>query len=158
MPRVDLSRFEIADIRRYYDRHTPSFIRFGQGGRAGAIHRAVWGPGINTRLEAFHSVDDQIAGLTRSLLAASATPCLVDLGCGVAGSLCYLAERLPIRGTGITLSPVQVRLAAQRIRDARLSDRVTGPLDYLWGGSALQECLARGWIGYDLSVFRRIGS
>ena len=23
------------------------------------------------------------------------------------------------------------------------------------GGSALQECLAQGWIGYELSVFRR---
>ena len=30
----------------------------------------------------------------------------------------------------------------------------TGRFDYL-GGSALQECLARGWIGYDLAVFRR---
>jgi SAM-dependent methyltransferase len=28
-------------------------------------------------------------------------------------------------------------------------------LDYLLGGSALQECLANGWIGYDLTVFRR---
>jgi len=30
-------------------------------------------------------------------------------------------------------------------------------VDYLVGGSALQECLARGWIGYDFSVFRRRG-
>jgi hypothetical protein len=28
-------------------------------------------------------------------------------------------------------------------------------VDYLLGGSALQECLVRGWIGYDFSVFRR---
>jgi hypothetical protein len=27
--------------------------------------------------------------------------------------------------------------------------------DYLIGGRALQECLARGWIGYGLFVFRR---
>lgn len=119
------ARFDIGDIRRYYDRHTPSFIRFGQGGSAGAIHRAVWGPGITTRLQAFHYVDDQIAELARSLLSTSAMPHLVDLGCGVGTSLCYLAERLPIRGTGITLSPVQARLAAQRIQRARLSDRVT---------------------------------
>jgi SAM-dependent methyltransferase len=120
-----MARFDIADIRRYYDRHTRSFIRFGQGGSAGAIHRAVWGPGTNTRLQAFHYVDDQIAELARSLLATSAMLHLVDLGCGVGTSLCYLAERLPIRGTGITVSPVQARLAAERIRDGRLSDRVT---------------------------------
>jgi SAM-dependent methyltransferase len=142
-----MPHFDLAEIRRYYDRHTPSFIRFGQGGHAGAIHRAVWGPGITTRLQALHYVDDQIAELARSLRClperldgvprclperlngvpsdASAMPHLVDLGCGVGASLCYLAERLPIRGTGITVSPVQVRLAAERIRDARLSDRVT---------------------------------
>jgi hypothetical protein len=34
------------------------------------------------------------------------------------------------------------------------------PLDgtrfgHLLGGSALQTCLSRGWIGYDLALFRR---
>ena len=28
-------------------------------------------------------------------------------------------------------------------------------LDHLTGGSALQRCLDREWIGYDLAVFRR---
>jgi cyclopropane fatty-acyl-phospholipid synthase-like methyltransferase len=122
---MSAARFSIADIRHYYDRHTPAFIRFGQGGSDGAIHRAVWGPGVKSRSEAFHCVDDQIAALARSLPYAPHVRHLVDLGCGVGASLCYLAERLPIRGTGITLSPVQARLAAQRIRDARLADRVT---------------------------------
>ena len=278
-------RFDTSDIRRYYDRHTPAFLRFGQGASAGAIHRAVRGPGTTTRLQAFHYVDDRIAELVRSL--STDAPHVVDLGCGVGASLCYLAERLPIRGTGITLSPVQARLAAERIRDAELSDRIeciegdycdvparvgqadlayaiesfvhgpspdrffaecrrlvrpggllvicddvrrsttsaaagraidrfcrgwhintllhqedlralahaagfehqstvdlssaveirrardraidmlgavcgwlpygNGPFGYLFGGSALQTCLARGWVGYDLTVFRRIG-
>ena len=120
-------RFDTAEIGRYYDRHTAAFIRFGQGGGAGVIHRAVWGPGTTTRRQAFHYVDDQIAGMARSLIATSepaGAPHVVDLGCGVGASLCYLAERLPIRATGITLSPVQARLAAQRVRDAGLSGRV----------------------------------
>jgi SAM-dependent methyltransferase len=29
-------------------------------------------------------------------------------------------------------------------------------LDHLVGGRALQECLERGWIGYDVAVFRRL--
>ena len=283
-------RFNTADIGRYYDRHTPAFIRFGQGGGAGVIHRAVWGPGATTRAQAFHYVDDQIAEMVRSLmptLEASGTLHLVDLGCGVGASLCYLAEQLAVRGTGITLSPVQARLATERVHDAGLSGRVacfeadycdlpagigqadlayavesfvhgpapdrffvechrlirpggllvicddvrrsatnaaaaraidrfcrgwrintllrqdelqtmarsagfehestvdltsalelgrvrdraigllgavcgwlpfgTGRVDHLLGGAALQDCLARGWIGYDLSVFRRLG-
>jgi cyclopropane fatty-acyl-phospholipid synthase-like methyltransferase len=116
--------FQTADIRRYYDRHTRSFVRFGQGGRDGAIHRAVWGRGVTTRSAAFHYVDDRIAELTLSLRPSSGTLHLVDLGCGIGASLCYLAQRLPIRATGLTLSPVQARLANERIREAGLSDRV----------------------------------
>jgi tocopherol O-methyltransferase len=117
--------FTTAEIRRYYDRHTRSFVRFGQGGRDGAIHRAVWGAGVTSRSAAFHYVDDRIAELTRSLPASSDALHIVDLGCGIGASLCYLAERLPIRATGMTLSPVQARLANQRIHEAQLSDRVT---------------------------------
>lgn len=122
-----MPRFSVADVRRYYDRHTRSFIRFGQGGSDGAIHRAVWGSGVGTRSAAFHYVDDRIAELAGTLLTAHGRPVphLVDLGCGVGASLCYLAGRLPIRGTGITVSTVQARLAGERILQAQLADRVT---------------------------------
>jgi cyclopropane fatty-acyl-phospholipid synthase-like methyltransferase len=118
MPR----RFDAADIRSYYDRHTASFVRFGQGG--GSIHRAVWGPGTTTRDQAFHFVDDQMAALVRSLPSPQ-TPHVVDLGCGVGASLIYLAARVPMRGTGITLSPVQAVIAQQAIAVAGLAARVT---------------------------------
>ena len=61
-------------------------------------------------------------GWRRSALPAP--PHVVDLGCGVGASLCYLAERLTITGTGVTLSPVQVRAARERIKSAGLTDRV----------------------------------
>jgi cyclopropane fatty-acyl-phospholipid synthase-like methyltransferase len=54
----------------------------------------------------------------------SESPHVVDLGCGVGGSLCYLAGLLPITGTGVTLSPIQVRAGRARIESAGLSDRV----------------------------------
>ena len=120
-------RFDAAQVRRYYDRHTAAFVAYGQGGSVGAIHRAVWGPGTRTRQDAFRYVEDQIAESIRRLpsgVGTSHIPHIVDLGCGVGGSLCYLADRQPIRGTGITLSAVQARLAEERIREAGLSDRV----------------------------------
>ena len=120
-----MTQFDLADVRRYYERHTPAFIKFGQGGGAGVIHRAVWGPGVQDRQQAFHYVDDRIAELTRALPADSRLPHLVDLGVGVGGSQCYLAQQLPVHGTGITLSPLQARMAAERIRKAGLADRVT---------------------------------
>jgi SAM-dependent methyltransferase len=118
--------FDLSQIRRYYDRQTAGCLARGQRGGDAALHRAVWGPGVTTRRAAFHFVEDQIAEALPRLGRApgNAAPHVVDLGCGVGGSLTYLATRAPIRGTGITLSPVQVRIAAERIRDLRLEDRV----------------------------------
>jgi SAM-dependent methyltransferase len=114
------------DVRRYYDRHTRALVALGQGG--GAIHRAVWGPGVATRAEAFRFVEGRIAGVVRDVAAsaqAGPAPHVVDLGCGVGASLCHLATLLPVTGTGVTLSPVQARAATARIAAAGLSDRLT---------------------------------
>ena len=122
-----MPRFSPAQVQRYYDRQTPGFVALGQGGDVGAIHRAVWGPGTRDRREAFHYVEDRIVECIRRLPGASGTthtPHVVDLGCGLGASLCYLAEQLPIRCTGITLSPVQAELAARRVQDKSLSGRV----------------------------------
>ena len=119
-----MSSFETDRVRRYYDRRTAGFVARGQGGRIGAIHRAVWGPGATTRDEAFRFVESRIAERIAAEATGGATSHVVDLGCGVGASLCYLAQRLPIRGTGITLSPVQAQLARQRIAAAGVADRV----------------------------------
>jgi SAM-dependent methyltransferase len=116
------ARFDAADITRFYDRHSASFVRYGQGGAA--IHRAVWGPGTRTRDDAFHYVDDQIGVLVGRFVATSDEVHVVDLGCGVGASLCRLVSRLPIRGTGITLSPTQAAMARQVVAGAGFSDRI----------------------------------
>ena len=88
------------------------------------MHRAVWGPGVDDADAAFHYVENRLLDHLQDLPAGERAAHVVDLGCGVGGSLCHIAERLPIRGTGLTLSPVQVRHAERRIREAGLSDRV----------------------------------
>ena len=103
--RSDMPAFETADIRRYYDRPR-SFVRFGQGGRDGAIHRASGGPASPLGQRRFTTSTTALRSLTLSLPGRRGMSCLVDLGCGIGASLCYLAERLPVRATGITLSPV----------------------------------------------------
>ncbi len=124
----DPAGFDTAQVRQYYDRHTATFVSFGRGGTVGAIHRAVWAPGVSTREQAFHYVDDQVAALaasrTRTVSSGGHVPHVVDLGCGVGASLCYVAGPLPVTGTGVTLSPVQADLARQRVRDAGLTARV----------------------------------
>jgi SAM-dependent methyltransferase len=122
-----MPRFDASQIRGYYDKQSRGFVALGQGGAGGFIHRAVWGPGVADRAQAFHFVEDSIAEVARdrsATLGSGEPPHVVDLGCGVGGSLTYLASVMPMRGTGLTLSPVQARLARERIEALRLSDRI----------------------------------
>jgi SAM-dependent methyltransferase len=119
-----MARFDAPSIRRYYDQQTARFVAFGQRGSLGSIHRAVWAPGVSTPQQAFRYVEDAIVALLRDLPPAFERSHVVDLGCGVGASLSYLADRLPIRGTGVTLSETQALLATDRIRRAGHSARI----------------------------------
>jgi cyclopropane fatty-acyl-phospholipid synthase-like methyltransferase len=112
----------IDEVREYYDANTRSFLRFGQGRGTDTIRRAIWGPGVATREEAFHFVDAEIAkGLE---LGARRGTRIVDLGCGVGGSLFWLAERFDVDATGVTLSQVQAAIANERLRARQLRGKV----------------------------------
>ncbi|HEY6726890.1 MAG TPA: methyltransferase domain-containing protein, partial [Polyangiaceae bacterium] len=91
----------------------------------GTIHRAVWGPGVDTRAQAMVYVDELVAERAARLQSARETPLhVVDLGCGVGATLCRIAARTPIRGTGVSISERQVAMATRRIAAAGLADRV----------------------------------
>lgn len=113
----------VSRARNYYDENTDRFLRFGQGGFTGAIHRSVWAPSVRSDREAFEYVD---ALVLEHLIPDPHDPDfhVLDLGCGVGASLQYLAQRTSGRGTGITISPVQVRLAQTRLCTAALQSRV----------------------------------
>jgi cyclopropane fatty-acyl-phospholipid synthase-like methyltransferase len=115
--------FSPADVRSYYDSNTHAFVRHGQGGDLGAIHRAVWAPGATTREQAFRHVERLIASEIDAL-ALERQADVIDLGCGIGASLTYLATQREIRGTGVTLSPVQARIGRERAATLHLADRV----------------------------------
>jgi len=120
LQRLPAPRFPASDVRRYYDTHTATFVRHGQGG--GAIHRAVWGPGVADRAHAFRYIEALI--LEHLDAPPPRLPHVLDLGCGVGSSLEYLAQRRAMRGTGVTLSPVQAALGAQRVAEHGFADRI----------------------------------
>ncbi|MGB8768831.1 MAG: methyltransferase domain-containing protein [Candidatus Korobacteraceae bacterium] len=109
-------------VRTYYDKNTPRFVRSHPSAVANAIHREVWGPGVQGEKEAFEYVNSLVLRSITAIAGSFPSPMQVlDLGCGVGGTLFYLAGRTPIEGLGITLSPVGVRLAESLAREAGLS-------------------------------------
>jgi cyclopropane fatty-acyl-phospholipid synthase-like methyltransferase len=103
-------------VRRYYEQNTRLFLRFGSATRSRSIHRAVWSKDANSLddalnfsnalvLNELHSLCDE-----RQLSEAS----IVDLGCGVGGSLDYLLRnsRHSLHAFGVTLSGSQAKHAS----------------------------------------------
>lgn len=116
-PDADLDD-QVGRVRRFYDRNTARFRHLGQGGAS--IHRAVWGPGVTSRDAAFHHVEDRLL----ALLPAGPVR-VVDLGCGVGGSLLHLASRRgDLTGDGVTISPAQADVGARLVDEAGLTGRV----------------------------------
>ena len=109
-------------VRRYYERNTRRFLRFGQGGRLQAIHRAVRHP---EAVDPFRFQESHILNLLETHEADS----VMDLGCGVGSSLVWLADHRPGRYFGITLSPLQAGLANRIINGRGIIIRAGSYLD-----------------------------
>jgi SAM-dependent methyltransferase len=116
-----------ARVRDYYERNTRRFLAANDPrGAARAIHRAVWLPGVETTHQALHTVNALIVQEIARRAAARGLERVrvLDLGCGVGGSLFYLVDHLPlaVEATGVTISPAQVALARQGAAARGLSD------------------------------------
>lgn len=106
-----------AEIRRYYNQNTRLFLSLGSSPRTQSIHRAVWAPGVRSLDAALDYTHGLVLAQAKHLLVSHnlERPKLVDLGCGVGGSLAYLLARLaqPALGVGLTISPLQAQIAGR---------------------------------------------
>lgn len=110
-------------LRNYYDRNTAVFLKIGAGGRAHALHRGLWGPGVHNAHDAARHIHRLIAGQIRSTLARDPRT-ILDLGCGVGGTLFDLAGHFPDSPlVGVTVSPRQVRIARNIAKSLGLDHR-----------------------------------
>lgn len=100
-------------VRRYYERNTALFARFGSRTSAGSVHRALWPPGVRSLDEALR-VSHRL--VVDELHRTASVARVVDFGCGVGGALSDL--RMHVHpGTslvGLTLSGAQAQLAARK--------------------------------------------
>lgn len=113
------------NVARYYDSNTRRFLALGGGARSHSIHRALWGPAIADADGAANYVNVLIGDAIESLkLPAKST--VLDLGCGVGGTLFALARRFPQSSlNGVTISPRQYTLALKLADQLGLGPRCT---------------------------------
>jgi len=106
-------------VREYYDQNTERFLRWGKDQGTFNLHAALWPPEVKSLGAAMHYSNELVA----REIEQCPTPVnrVLDLGCGVGGSLFYLGRRLPgVRCfTGISLSPLQIDSARQRIPETQ---------------------------------------
>jgi SAM-dependent methyltransferase len=100
-------------VARYYDANTRRFLLVGPGQDTHAIHRELWAPGVTSAAQAVDYVNTLIIDEVRACAERSPRPLsIVDLGCGVGGTVCRLAHDLPeAQVAGVTISTRQVELA-----------------------------------------------
>jgi cyclopropane fatty-acyl-phospholipid synthase-like methyltransferase len=110
----------IDEVAGYYDRNTARFLRFGGSGESAAIHRKVWLPGVKTAEQA-SLVLNQFVLEALSVPGAEHARWL-DLGCGVGGTVTWLAQKTGLPVIGVTNSLVQAHLATRRAERLGLAE------------------------------------
>ena len=111
-------------VRTYYDENTNLFLKFSGHKKAQNIHRSLWADGVKSLEEALNFSNSLILHEIESLQPSHAR--IADLGCGVGASLFYIHPRLqnPFPVLGLTLSPVQARLAQESAELLGLQEQI----------------------------------
>jgi len=119
----------VSSVRQYYERNTRLFLFPGRRKQTGSIHRALWAPGVGDLETALNYANDLVQSQLSELAQQNPGEIVrvADLGCGVGGSLTYLASRLAgvFWGVGATISPQQARLAQHYADRLGLGERCT---------------------------------
>jgi SAM-dependent methyltransferase len=113
----------VGEVAEYYDRNTGRFLLVGRAGTSYAIHRQLWGPGVDTPAAAAAHINHLLVQEIRDRMGGPART-ILDLGCGVGGTVFHLARAFPdSRVRGITISPRQVEIAGRLAEEQDLSSR-----------------------------------
>jgi len=106
---------EITHIRKHYDRLSFLYRLFwGEH-----LHHGYW-EGNESAARAQIQLMERLA--ERAGVSRGAR--VLDIGCGLGGSALWLADQFECEVTGMTISPVQARMAAARAKKRGLTNRV----------------------------------
>jgi len=107
-------------VKSFYDHNTRKFLRLKKDNQTPNIHQPLYGPGVVNSTEASNYSNQLIDDYLERLEAVA--PHVLDLGCGVGGSMAYLAKRnKKTQFTGITISSKQTEIGNQLLAEKGLN-------------------------------------
>lgn len=116
---TDHATIDADRIVAYYEACEPGYRQVWDLEHSGAMHYGFWDEGTRTLRQALRRENEVLANLA----AIQPADVVLDAGCGVGGSSCFLAEAIGCQVAGITLSPRQVQAARAQARRRALDDR-----------------------------------
>jgi tocopherol O-methyltransferase len=137
IPRVNDKR----KIIEHYDLASPYYYSFwGEH-----LHHGYWVRGGESKETAQIQLIEHLAQLANIKTGSR----ILDIGCGFGGSSLYLTKKYHARTTGITISPVQVRMAKEAAAEANLDVnfllmdaedmQFAQPFDVLWSVESISH-------------------
>lgn len=141
-PQFDVN---IREVRKHYDRLS-IFYRLLWGEH---IHHGYWENGESIK-RAQVRLMEKLAEEARIPRGAT----VLDIGCGLGGSVFWLAEEYNCRVTGLTISPVQAQMASRRARKKGLNDRARFLIEDANAWSPQSETVDAIWIMESSEHFR----
>lgn len=104
------------NIIDYYNRGEISYRDVWDLDKSLAFHYGLWDKKTRNLRDALRRTNEIMA----EMAAVNETDSILDSGCGVGGSLLFLAKTFGCRGTGITITPRQVTLAKKAAKNQKL--------------------------------------
>ncbi len=98
-----------SNVKKFYNKNTNKFLRFGKNAGTKVIHQPLWGEGVKTLEEALHFSHYLILKHIKEKNAKV----VLDLGCGVGASVFYLNKNYKKECDfyGVSISEEQIKIA-----------------------------------------------
>jgi cyclopropane fatty-acyl-phospholipid synthase-like methyltransferase len=111
-------------VAHYYDNNTRRFLRFGKNKGTQNIHQQLWLPEVSSEVEASNYANLLVLRELEQIVTHN--DLVIDLGCGVGGSLKYLSSHAgeSVRFQGFTISQLQAELGQKAVETAGLHERI----------------------------------
>ncbi|OQX29098.1 MAG: hypothetical protein B0D92_05480 [Spirochaeta sp. LUC14_002_19_P3] len=148
-------------VAAYYNSSTPRFLRTKQKKLAGAIHRRLIPPPEAVETDPSHYSESLILDIIRGCGARR----VLDLGCGVGGTIRYLKSHYQADYTGISLSRVQCEIAESLDTPVELGSYLDPrwyenrePFGVVYALESLQHCPDHSQLARNLKQIMKPGA